>query len=692
LHKQSEVLPLGFLAENHVEDYLAVRFSVGSQDRIPLQGLARAIHQRTEGNPLFMVTVVDDLIRRGGLVEVEGNWKHTTREETLEFEVPETVRQMILRQFDHLLPVEQRVLEVASVAGAAFSTAAIAAGLEGDITEVESFCSRLVQQGRFLRAHGVSEWPDGTVAEHYGFLHALYQEVIYERLPAGRRIQCHKRIGEREEAAYGGRATEIAGELALHFYRGRDYQRAVQYFAQAGKNAVRRSAHVEAIAHFTKGLELLKALPDAPERAQQELALQIALGSSLQATKGYSAPEVGNAFARAREICQQVEGTPQLFTVVRGLGGFYSLRAELQTARELGKQLLTLAQSMEDTGFLVVAYMSLGGNSLWLGEFSSAQEYFEQGITLYDPQMHNPHIVGAVQDPGVVCRSLEAVVLWVLGYPDQAGKRCHEALSQAQHLSHPHSLAQALPFVASIHQFRGEVQAVQERAEEAIALASEQGFPLPLAMGRIRQGWALAEQGRAEEGIAQIQGGISTYEEIGAELGRPHNLALLAKAYGRAGQIQKGLSLLAEALEAAEKTGDRWYEAELYRLRGELTLAQSRVQSLGSRVQKSQKSKGKRQKQLSVVSSQLLVPSPQHLTPSTQEAEACFLKAIAIARQQQAKSWELRATLSLAKLWQQQGKRHEARNTLAEIYSWFTEGFETADLREVKALIEGLSD
>jgi predicted ATPase len=270
---------------------------------------------------------------------------------------------------------------------------------------------------------------------------------------------------------------------------------------------------------------------------------------------------------------------------------------------------------------------------------------------------------------GVVCLSFAAWVLWHLGYPDQALKRDHEALTLARELSRPFFLAAALYFAAGLHSFRREGQLAQERAEVAVTLSTERGFPSFLAEGTILRGWALTEQGQVEEGLAQLHQGLAEWRATGAELGRPYFLALLAEAYGKVGQAEEGLTVLAEALECVHKTGERNYEAELYRIKGQLTL------------QKFQVSGSKFQVENSLASS---VPSPES------EAEECFLKAIEIAHRQSAKSLELRAVMSLSRLWQQQGKQKDAHQMLAEIYHWFTEGFDTKDLQDAKALLQEL--
>jgi len=509
----------------------------------------------------------------------------------------------------------------------------------------------------------------------------LIQDAAYQSLLKSTRQHYHRQIAQVLEEQFPETRETQPELLAHHYTEAGLIAHAIPYWQRAGQRAVERSANVEAVADLTKGLELLTALPDTPERAQQELTLQIALGSVLVATKGYGAPEVEQAYTRARELCQQVGETPQLFPVLRGLYVVYGSRGELQLAHELGEQLLTLAQRQQDLALLLVAHFSLGFTLGDLGEFAPAREHLQQGLALYDPQQHRSLAFLYEQDFGVSCLGFMALTLWHLGYPDQALQRSHEALTLAQKLTHPFSLAAALGMAVIVHQCRREGQAVQQRAEALITLASEQGFALWVAWGSMLRGWALAAQGQGEEGIAQMRQGLTAFRATGAETPRSHFLALLAEASGKEGQIEEGLTLLAEALAVVHKTGERFSEAELYRLKGTLTL-QSKA-SLGQVSDKSRASQDKSE-----------ITSPQHPTPSTQaeaEAEACFHKAIEIARRQQAKSLELRAVMSLSRLWQQQGKIEEARQMLAEIYGWFTEGFDTKDLQEAKALLAELS-
>ncbi len=325
-------------------------------------------------------------------------------------------------------------------------------------------------------------------------------------------------------------------------------EKAIDYLQLAGQQTVQRSANVEAIHYLTTALELLTTLPDTPERTYQELLLQTTLGPVWMATKGLAAPEVGKTYTRALELCHQVGETPKLFSVLVGLRRFYSLRAETHTARELGEQLLSLAQSAQDPILLLEAHGALGASLFNLGELVAARAHFEQGIAFYDSQQHRSHTFIYGIASRVFCPSYAAWALWSLGYPEQALQRSHEALTLAQEMSHPFNLALALDFAAVLHQHRQESQAVKERAEAAMTLSTEQGFPFWLAWGTVLWGWALAEQGQVEEGIDQMRQGLSAYRATGAEWARPYYLALLAEGYGKSGQAEEGLAVLAEAL------------------------------------------------------------------------------------------------------------------------------------------------
>ena len=443
--------------------------------------------------------------------------------------------------------------------------------------------------------------------------------------------------------------------VAYHYTEAGLSGHAIPYWQQAGQRAVERSANVEAIEHLTTGLQLLKTRPDPQECTHQELTLLTTLGPALMATKGYASPEAEQTYARARELGQQMERTPQLFAVFYGLWAFYLVRAEFPIAQELAEQLLTLAQRVQDSALLVVAHQAMGTMTVSLGDEALACTHLERALAFHDPQQHRALAFIYGQDPAVFCLAFTAWAQWLLGHPAQALAKNHEAVSRANELDHSFSLASVLVWAAIFHSLRRDVQATYEQAETAITLSTELGFPFRVAEGTILRGWALAILGKAEEGIAQIHQGLAMHQATGAKIARPWWLALLAEAYGKTGQPEEGLITLAEALELVHKTGENQWEAELHRLQGELLLARSTV----------------------------------HHTEA--EVERCFSRALDMACRQQAKSLELRAATSLARLWQQQGKRQDAYDLLAPVYDWFTEGFDTADLQEAKRVLGDLS-
>ena len=628
--------------------------------------VVQQIVAKTDGVPLFVEELTKTVLESGLLREEDGRYVGAYSGAPIPpLAIPSTLQDSLMARLDRLAPVRE-IAQVGAVLGREFSYELLHVVSSVDEALLQQGLRRLVE-AELIYQRGLP--PQAT----YIFKHALVQDTAYQSLLKSRRQQLHQQIAHVLAERFPETVETQPELLAHHYTEAGLIVQAISYWQKAGQRASQRSTYVEAISHLTRGLELLKTLPETPERAQQELMLQIALGVPLIAIQGYTVPEVEKTYTRALELCQQIGETPQLFPVLRGLWLFYVTRAELQTARELGEQLLTLTQSGQNPGLSLLAHYALGLTLFYLGELVPAHAHMEQGITLYDPQQHCSLAFLYGQDPGVVCLSYAASALWLLGYPDQAVQKSHEALLLAHELSHPFSQALALNFAAMLHQYRREGQAAQERAEAVIALSSELGFLFRAAWGTILRGWAVAEQGQEEEGVAEIRRGLAAWQATGTELAWPHCLALLAEVYGTMGRAEEGLAVLAEALVMVNKNGEREYEAELYRIKGELT----------------------RQK-LSVIGSQLSVPTTQFLAPSShaevgQEAEGYFLKAIAIAQKQQAKSLELRAVMSLARLWRQQGKSAKAHRMLSEVYYWFTEGFETRDLQDAKALLHDLS-
>jgi predicted ATPase len=515
-------------------------------------------------------------------------------------------------------------------------------------------CATWAQRGQFLHAEDAETWPDGTITARYAFRHALYQEVVYERISSGRLVRLHYQLGIRKEAAYGRRVAEIAAELAVHFIRGRDPQLAIRHLLMAGENALQRSAHQEAIVHLTTGLELLDAIPDIPGRIEQELAFRIHLGPVLLAARGFGAPEVGHNYTRAYELSQQIEDSPEHFPALWGLWQFYNDQAGLDTALDLGQQLLEVSQYTEATDLRLQAYHALETTLFWRGDFPAAPNHFQQAQALYDLQQHRFHAFRyGGHDPGVCCHAFMSVALWICGYPDQAQQRSRESLLLAQSVAHPGSLTHAYTFAIRLHVLLRNWQAAYSQIKAMVGLSSERGFAQRTNSGRFLSNWTRAVWRQEIPDLNQLHQDLTTHQSTANLVGLPMYFAQFAQASSWVGAYDRGLAVLSEALDIVNQHGIGDYEAELHRLKGELLLARS----------------------------------PDH----EPEATWCFDHALDTARRQQAKSWELRAATSLARLWQSQHKRQEAYDLLAPVYNWFTEGFDTADLIEAKSLLDELN-
>ena len=449
------------------------------------------------------------------------------------------------------------------------------AGLERAVEGMEDCCAGLAQRGQFLRASGLETWPDGTVTERYAWQHAVYQEAIYARGPEGRRLRLHRRIGAREEAGYGAQASAHAAELAMHFERGQDPARAVRYLQQAADTALQRYACQEASASLQRGLALRPAQPETPARAQQELALQLALGQALMTTQGFAAPAVAAAYARARDLCRQLGPAVPLFPVLYGQWRLAMNRPEFQTAEALSQQLLDLAQRQHDPRLVLEAYLARGQTCFRRGELATAHAALAHGLALFPPHQPQAPAVLYGRDARVECRCYAAWILWLQGYADQAVQELDAVLRLARGLTDPYSLVQVRLRGAVLHQWRGAAPAAQVWAEETMALCTAHGVPQWLAGATIKRGWALVRQGQREEGLGQMRQGLAAHQASGSELALPYFLAMLAEACGRVGQVAEGVHVLAEALTVVQQWGGYWWQAELYRLQGALRLAQA---------------------------------------------------------------------------------------------------------------------
>jgi class 3 adenylate cyclase/predicted ATPase len=634
-------LRLDPLAQDSADEMLTALLGSG----VEVVPLKRLIIERTEGNPFFMEEMVLALFDEGALVR-NGAVKLTRSLNQLK--IPPTVQAILASRIDRLPTDEKDLLQTLAVIGREFPLALVGRLFSTSDDELNRMLSNL-QLAEFIY-----EQP-ATGDIEYIFKHALTQEVAYNALLVERRKLLHERAGQALESMFTAQLDEHLSELAHHYSRSDNVGKAVEYLGRAGEQALQRSAHADAISSLTAAIALLPRLPDSPERTQREVLLQLAVGPALMAVKGNGTPEVERAYARARVLCELLGNPPELFPALFGLWAIHLLRGELRKAYELAEQLLRRALSTHDPSLLLYARRALGNTSYFMGEFLPAREHLAYAITLYDPERHRPLVFryGGF-DAGVGSLSYAAWTLWQLGHPDQTLERGNEALALAQTLSHPLSLAFAEVFFGVLRHFRREACAAQETAEALIALSAEHGFSQLLAWATTLRGWAMAEQGRSEEGIAQIQEGLAAFRATGAELMRPYFLCLLAEACMKTGRFDDGLSALTEALVAADEHENRAFEAEAHRLKGELLLRQDDSKAA--------------------------------------EAQSCFERAIEVARKQSARSWELRATMSLARLLAKQGRRDEARAMIAEIYGWFTEGFDTADLKDAKALLAELGN
>jgi class 3 adenylate cyclase/predicted ATPase len=614
--------------------------------------VVQQIVAKTDGIPLFVEELVKTILESGLVREEDSRYVLTGLLPPLA--IPATLQDALMARLDRLASVKE-VAQLCATLGREFAYEVLRAVAPLNEPTLQHGLEQLVD-AELLYQRGIP--PQAT----YIFKHALIQDAAYQSLLKSTRQQYHQRIAQILEERFP-EAVVMQPELLAHHYTEAGLQaQAIPYLQQAGQRAIQRSANLEAISHLTKGLEVLTTLPDTLERAQHELDLQIALGVPLIATQGLAAPAVERVYARARALCQHLGDTPQLFPGLWGTMVFYTVRGELQIAQDLALRLHSLAQRAHDTALLLEAHHALWATAFWRGELLSARTYADQGRALYVRQQHQAlaFLYGG-HDPGVCCRDFGALALWLLGYPDQACSQSQEAQALAGELSHPFSRAEALGYAAWLAIFRREAKVVQAQTEALQALAQEHAFLYWLSQGAILEGWACVVQGQ-ERGIAQMSEGLATYRATGSEVARPYYLALLAEAYGYVEEPEEGLGMLTEALEAVHTMGGHYYEAELYRLQGTLVLHARHPHSA-------------------------LEGGLSHAA----EAEACFHQALTVARQQQAKALELRAAMSLARLWQQQGKRDAARELLAPIYGWFTEGFDTADLQEAKALLEELS-
>jgi adenylate cyclase len=640
---------LEFLTRADVDGYLAIAFP---GNRFPAE-FAQVLHAKTEGSPLFLVDLLRYLRDRGVVAKGSGGgWKLAQDVPDFGRELPESVRSLIRTKMAQLREPDQQLLSVASVQGHEFDSAVVARVLGAGAAEVEERLKALEQIHGLVRLRREQELPDGTLSLRYHFVHVLYQNCLYAALQPARRTAVSAAVAAALLAYHGDKSGAVAGELALLLEAARDWPLAVDYFGLAAENAARVYANQEAIVLARRGLDLIPKVPESSRRAQQELRLLMALTIPLQTIQGYAAPDVGEVCSRARALCEQLGESAAGYSVLWRLALFEMVRGELGPAQSLAEQCLRLAHTVGDPSLLTAAHMILGTIAVYRGQLAVVLEHMSQVESLYDPVRDAAHTVLYGNHPVVIAHSFASWALWLLGYPDRAVTAMERGLKLAQALGHPQTLANAWYFAASLHRYRREPRQTREMSQSLMQLANEQGLILYHALGMIWHGWALTQEGQLSEGMQQIYRGASAFRATGARAQQTQFVSMIAQTQVMRGQVSEGLTTLAEALSVVTRGGEAYEDAELHRLRGEFLL-------------------------------QKPVPEPA-------EAESCFRQALARAQQQQTKSFELRAAVSLARLLQAQGRPAEGRKLLAETYGWFTEGWETPDLREAKDLLGSL--
>ena len=640
-------VPLDFLLETEIAEYLSLEFP---NHQFPAD-LPALIHLKTEGSPLFMADLVRYLRQRGVIAQTNGLWTLAQALPEIEKELPESVRGMIERKIGQIEEEDRRLLMAASVQGYQFDSAVVTHVLRIEAEHVEESLERLERVFAFVRLVSEHELPNKTFTLTYRFVHVLYQNALYNSLRPTRKVALSREVAQTLETFYRDQRGTVANELATLWEAAREYAAAGENYRIAAQHASKVFATREAVQLARRGLEMVEKLEDGRDRQQLELSLQIALANALIATRGYGVEEVALAYSRAQQLCQQLGNTPYLLPALWGVNALHLMRANYRQVMKPGEEFLSLVVQ-ERNPAIVIAHRVLGQAFLFMGQLAPAREQFQQIVSLYNPEQHRPLTWLYAQEPGMAGHALLGLTMWLLGYPDQARLHSRESLRLGREVPQPNSQVNAL-FWGTVHaQFRREWTQVRELAETGIALAGEHGLGFWLATGALSRGLAIAHQGQPAEGIDQMRRGLAGVRAAGSNIMRTSALCFLAEAYGRAGQVTEALATVVEAQSLVEQTEERFWAAELCRVRGELLLASG---------------------------------------AETSEIEMWFETAVQIAQQQQAKSLELRAATSLARLLHRQGNQDQARQRLSGILDWFTEGFDSPDLVDAQTVFADLT-
>jgi DNA-binding winged helix-turn-helix (wHTH) protein len=604
--RQCTEIALEYLSRKDVMAYLQRRFA-GTM--VP-DDVVDVVHAHTDGHPLFVVRLVDHLLARRWLTEDAGVWRLAVARATVEEDVPDDVRQLLQQQLRFMSRGERDALDVASVVGVVFDAAAVTAGLDRDLAEVELLCDELCRERRWLDRREDVEWPDGTVSGRYVFGHPLYQRVLYDRLSPNRRAALHQRVGERLEGGYAGRTSEVSGELAIHFQRSRDQRRAIEYLEQTARRAYDRLAYRDAVVSLERAVHLLEELPPTPERAQDELRLRQLYTIGLSQTSGYASGALLENLTRSRGLCEQLGDRAGLFDVLCALLLLHSNGGDLRQAEQIGRELSPLAGRLDASAVLEACFLR-GAAAVWSGDLHTAEPFLAKALSspVRPEEADRPYGV----NPVVAARSFEGLRRWVRGEPERARTVQAEAMVLAERLGRPFAVAHALAMRACLLVLEGQWAEAARVATRAADLSEEYGFPLWLGSALVSRGRVLVEQGEGERGLAEIRHGLDVLDRAKLRLGSSLWFSFLAEALLRLDRVDEGLAATEAGLAWCRETSARLFEAELWRLRGALMRQEPRAE-------------GRRR------------------TAAHREVEKALEKARSVARAQGARMLERRAT------------------------------------------------
>jgi predicted ATPase len=634
---------LELLTREDLASYLAGRLSGQASS-----GLIDGIHRRSDGNPLFMVKLVEELIRTQALVRRDGQWIADNQDQAFAGSIPESLHSLISRQLEALPQAQKELLEVASVVGLEFSAAAMSDALEKTTEEIDQQCETLWADGQFIEPGNIETWPDGTLTGCYRFQHHLYLEVIYQQIGEVRQARLHRKVGERIESGYAERAQEIAASLAEHFDRGHDTERCFHYRKLAAEQALSRYAYSTAIEQFGKALDKLGQLPETAERNQQEVECLILLGMSLNSIQGYSSPEVEQSFGRAMEICASLPGSELKFNALSNLATFHMSRGELAQSRRLVEQAVELANELDNPDLRLLADVVLAAHFWATGDYKNANEQAARVLMHYDSARHSKFArTYSAQNPAQACAGLDVVASLALGKFSQSLARERLVHELSAELNNPHSTGLGLSYCAMASQIRRDPLATHKYADELIELSNRYDLHW-MSFALAMKGWATAQQAPGVENLEMIENCLTLYRQLGMKVLIPYCLGLLAETQRELGQIREARASVAEALSVVAQTQVGWNECQLYRLQGELLL---------------------------------------QLGADQQDAEQSFMKSLEIARNRQNLLLELYAAVSLSQLWIEQGRAMEVPELLQPIIARFDEDSGDSDLDQARKLV-----